>query len=92
MVIPSVVNAPFLSQLLHSEKDCNISSLEEIPIPVANLLHLCGSWMAGWSESSPRQLTLNSSLKQCMKSFSKLWPFSLPSFHGKYCPAIPKSQ
>lgn len=44
---PSIVNAAFLSQLLYSERDCNISSLEEIPIPVAHLLHLCGSWKDG---------------------------------------------
>ena len=53
MVIPSIVNAPFLSQLLYSEKDCSIFSLEEIPIPVANLLHLCCSWMKDGMETTP---------------------------------------
>ena len=53
MVICSIVNAPFLTQLLYSEKDCSISSLEEIPITVANLLHLCGSWMKDGVETTP---------------------------------------
>lgn len=54
---------------------------------MAHLLHHCGSWKEGWSESHPKQLTVNSGLKQGMESFSKLWPFGEPSLHGKYCPA-----
>lgn len=73
-VVLSIVNAAFSIQLLDGE-DCNISSLEGFPIPVAHLLHLCGSWKEGQSQSHPRQLTVNSSLKQCTENFNKLWLF-----------------
>jgi hypothetical protein len=56
---------------------------------VAHLLHLCGSWKEGWSESHSRQqLTVNCSLEQCRESFNKLWPFSQPSFPGTYCLSV----
>lgn len=71
-VVLSIVNAAFSIQLLDWE-DCNSSSLEGFPIPVAHLLHLCGFWKEGWSQSHPRQLTVNSSLKQCTENFNKPW-------------------
>lgn len=73
-VVPSVGNVAFSTQPVDWE-DCNISSLEGFPIPVAHLLHLCGSWKAGWSASHPGQLTVNSSLKQCRANFNKPWLF-----------------
>lgn len=90
-VVLSIVNAAFSIQLIDGE-DCNISSLEGFPIPVAHLLHLCGSWKEGQSRSHPSLLWILvlSNVQRTLINFSCLSSFILWDRLSSYSP-VPRN-